>query len=79
MAISRKDALIRMNARVEGIETHLGKLAKEPGSQAANHWRVEIQNWIRETEDMLPHVGKRTAPKWAERIANWRNILNSIE
>jgi hypothetical protein len=75
MAISRPDALKRLNGLAPRVEIHLNKIAGSPASQDVPHWTGEINNWIRQMEEVLPHVGKRTAADWAVRIAEWKARL----
>jgi len=75
MAMSRKDALARIESRVSEIEKHLGVLEAEPGAQAVNHWRKEVKTWLADVDQALPHVGKKTAEEWAPRISEWRRRL----
>jgi phage shock protein PspC (stress-responsive transcriptional regulator) len=75
MAMSRKDALKRLNGLSPRVEEHLQKIANNPGSRDIPHWKGEAENWIRQMENVLPHVGEKTAAEWAARIAEWRARL----
>jgi hypothetical protein len=75
MAISRKDALKRLNGLSPRVEEHLQRIANNPGSRDIPHWTAEAENWIRQMEDVLPNVGDKTAAEWAARIAEWRARL----
>ncbi len=60
-SIKRKGASARSRrkgiaTRLKRIAEHEAKLAREPESSAARHWRHEIENWwrqIAEEEDKL--------------------------
>lgn len=78
MAISRKDALKRLNGPVCELERHLKKLAAEPNCPAVNHWKNEIENFLSSMEAMLDHVGRRTAKEWSVKIAEWRRRFDEL-
>jgi hypothetical protein len=75
MAISRQDALKRLNGLAAQVQEHLKYLAEEPESVAFFHWKNEAENWLNQMEAVLPHVGKKTGAHWAEQIARWRHEL----
>jgi hypothetical protein len=68
MARSRKSALTVLNGRVAEIERHLGRIAETPFHSSINKWKHEVRNWIREMEEVLTHVGKKTSAQWQARI-----------
>jgi hypothetical protein len=35
----------------------------------------EINSWIKQMEDVLPHVGEKTAAEWLAKIAEWKAKL----
>jgi len=72
MAMSRKDALKRLNGLTPKIEEHLQKIANDPMSRDLPHWTREVENWIRQMEKVLPYIGDKTAAEWAARIAEWK-------
>jgi hypothetical protein len=73
--MSRADALKRLNGLAAKVEDHLAKIAQSPASRDVPHWRGEINNWIRQMEEVLPHAGKKTAADWSARIAGWKGRL----
>jgi Domain of unknown function (DUF4157) len=75
MAISRQQALNRMQGLTPRIEEHLAKIAADPRSQAVSHWRTEIHAWLGEIERLIPHVGKKTGAEWRSIVAEWRRRL----
>jgi hypothetical protein len=75
MAIERKQALKIMAGLSIQVELHLRKIANEPNSQAVEHWRSEVNNWINAIERLSAQVGKKTQAEWAEVIENWRSRL----
>jgi hypothetical protein len=77
MAISRKDALTRIQEDAVQVELHLAKIVANPDAQALSHWKWEIRNWLRKMEALLPHVGKKTSAKWQARIDTYRAQLES--
>jgi len=66
---------MRLQGRVPEIERHLSKIAAAPGHSSIQKWRSEIRNWLREMEEVLPHVGKKTAAEWQARIDGYHRSL----
>jgi hypothetical protein len=75
MAMSRKDALKRWNGLAPRVEEHLQKITSNPASRDVPHWMGQIHHWIKQTENLLPHTGGKTAAEWAVRIAEWKTRL----
>jgi hypothetical protein len=75
MAMSRKDALKRLNGLAPRLEEHLQKITSNPASLDVPHWIGEINHWIKPMENLLPHAGDKTAAEWAVRIAGWKARL----
>jgi hypothetical protein len=71
MGMSRKEALKRVRGFAKRIEEHLVKLESNASDPASAHWRHEIRNWIGQSRDALPDLGKRTAAEWARRPSEW--------
>ena len=66
--MKRKDALKRLNALLALVLTHLEKLQTQMSDFDYNHWRWEAANWIQQMEEVLPHVGRKTADHWSQRL-----------
>jgi hypothetical protein len=77
MALSRKQALKQLRGLWPRIQVHLDYLAASPSEREVSHWRGEISNWLREMEEYLPHVGKKTAAEWQARIDACRATLGT--
>jgi hypothetical protein len=75
MAMPRKSALKRLQGRVQEVERHLARINAAPKHSSASKWRSEVRNWLREMEEVLPHVGKKTAAEWQDRIDAYRAAL----
>lgn len=75
MAISRKEALKQLRGLFRGVEGHLGKIAEHPEDRELSHWKSETRNWLREMQEYLPHVGKKTAAEWQARLDDCRAAL----
>lgn len=75
MAISRSKALKRLRGLRKTIEEHLGLLTENPHALPGDHWRGEVRSWIRQAEDMVPHVGKKTGAEWILQISDWKSRL----
>jgi RHS repeat-associated protein len=73
--MSRKAALTRLEGLAGQVETHLNKLARDPASRAAGHWRSEIATWLRDMQKVLPALGKKTEAEWAAKIQGWEQLL----
>ena len=57
----RKQALARLNGLAPRVEEHLAKIRNEPLSRDAAHWKKEVESWLSQMENLLPHVGRKTA------------------
>jgi hypothetical protein len=77
MALPRKQALKRLQGRVAAVEQHLARIAADPGHSSIPKWRSEVRNWLREMEEVLPHVGKKTAAEWQGRIDAYKIALEA--
>jgi hypothetical protein len=75
MAISRQDALKRLNGLAPRVQEHLQKLAEHPESWDASHWKQEAASWLDQMEAVLPHVGKKTGSTGPSKSLQWRNEL----
>jgi hypothetical protein len=75
MAMPRKGALKRLQGRVHEVERHLARIKATPEHSSASKWRSEVLNWLREMEEVLPHVGKKTTAQWQDRIDAYRSAL----
>lgn len=75
MATPRKRALKRLQGRVPEVERHLARIDETPEHSSTVKWKSEIRNWLREMEEVLPHVGKKTAAEWQVRIDAYRAAL----
>jgi hypothetical protein len=75
MAMSRKDALKKLDSRARQAEWHLAKIAENRGHSSIRKWKHEVGNWLREMQEVLPHVGKKTAEEWQARIDIYRTAL----
>jgi poly(3-hydroxyalkanoate) synthetase len=75
MAISRRDALKRLEGLALVVEGHLDKIVNQPRSSSVRHWRHEVETWIEQVEAVLPAVGKKTAETWHARIRRWNEII----
>ena len=77
MAISRKKALKLLHGYAPRVEEHVQKIANDPASRDVPHWLHEAKSWISQMEDVLPHVGRKTAGEWQRRIAKWQASLGN--
>jgi len=75
MAMSRKDALNRLNGLKPLVEKHLKKIAENPASRDVPHWKGEIQTWLRDMEKVIPNVGKKTGTEWQDLINKYKGLL----
>jgi hypothetical protein len=75
MAMSRKDALKRLNGLAPQVEKHLDSIGQYPSHTSVAHWRNEASSWLKKTEDALPHVGKKTAAEWQARLEGYKAQL----
>jgi hypothetical protein len=73
----RKDVLRRLNGLAPRVEEHLDKISADPSGRDVPHWRSEVESWVRQVEEMLSHVGAKTAKEWARRIDGWRRRLGA--
>lgn len=69
MAMSRKKALEILASRAANIEEHLQQMASQPDHSAMEHWKHEVENWLRDMRRAVRHAGKKTAAHWEETIA----------
>jgi hypothetical protein len=75
MAISRRDALKRLNGLLPRVEEHLAKIADDPDHPSAAHWAYETAAWLAQMEEAASHVGTKTGGEWKARIAGFRGQL----
>jgi len=75
MAISRKQALNRMEGLQFEVEAHLKAIYENPHSRDVEHWKTEIRAFISQIERLSAHTGKKTSAEWARKIADWRSRL----
>jgi hypothetical protein len=75
MAIPRKHALERVQSLALVVEEHLAKIQTNPGQSSIPHWEREIRNWLQQMEELLTHVGKKTAAEWQTRLQTYRDAL----
>jgi RHS repeat-associated protein len=75
MAVSRKTAIARLEGLAPQVEEHLAEIAAEPESQCVLHWTKEIETFMNQMNDMLPHVGKKTAQEWMAKIEGYKSAL----
>jgi hypothetical protein len=75
MAIPSKRALLRLVKFSARIEVHLQKIASKPGDREIPHWKHEGRGWLRQMEEALTHVGKKTSAAWQSRIASYWTAL----
>ena len=75
MAMPRKSALKRLQGRIPEIMRHLARITATPEHSSVHKWKSEVRNWLREMEEVLPHVGKKTAAEWQVRIDAYRSAL----
>jgi hypothetical protein len=77
MAISRKQALKLLHGFAPRVEEHVQKIANDPANRDVPHWLHEANSWISQMEDVLPHVGPKTAAEWQARIAKGKATLGN--
>jgi len=73
MGISRKDALRQIKSIKPIIQGHLDKMRTAPFAIDYNHWRVEVEGWIRDVEFWATHVGRRTQEEVMRDVKEWKN------
>jgi uncharacterized protein YaaR (DUF327 family) len=78
MGIPRRQALERIDDLADQVEQHLEKLAKEPQALAANHWKSEVREFLRQIRRLVPKVGRRTGQLWMQRLADWDRELEDL-
>ena len=69
MALSRKQALKRLEGLEKQVEDHIPKVTRR-GSEA--HIQHEIENWLKQMENAAEHVGEKTGAEWTAKIAEFR-------
>jgi hypothetical protein len=75
MAINRKKALERLGGLLPRVEEHLAKIAENPGDIHIPHWTHEVNDWLRQMEEMVPHVGTKSGARWSAIIDDLRRRL----
>jgi hypothetical protein len=75
MALTRKQALKTLEGLVPQVERHLQRILEFPGHSSRCKWASEVLGWLSQMEEVLPHVGKKTAVQWQGRIDAYRATL----
>jgi uncharacterized protein YaaR (DUF327 family) len=78
MGISRRQALKRIDALADQVEQHLEKLGREPQPLAANHWKSEVREFLRQIRRLVPKIGHRTGQLWIQRLENWDHEMEKL-
>ncbi len=81
MALSRKQALKRLEGEEEAIRYHLDKhipelIGKRP--QTVDYWRREVSKHIDKLEELAEKVGGKTADEWRQKVAEYRRRLKEL-
>lgn len=79
MGMGRKRALERIHGLVERVQEHLEKLRAKPSLYDDQHWRYEMNNWLRQMEEVLPHVGKKTSRYWQSVFDEIKRSANQVD
>lgn len=79
MGMSRKHALERIEGLIGPAIEHLEKLKARPSLYDDQHWRHEMNNWLRQMEEVLPHVGKKTAQYWQKILDSIKRTANETD
>jgi hypothetical protein len=72
MSTSRKRALVIIGGLTAQIDAHLEKMRALPFSLDYNHWRAEVQTWIRQVERLAEHVGRRSRSEVLHHVEQWK-------
>ena len=75
MAIPRKQALKELAGKERQVERHIVKLQASPQHSSRTKWKNEVLGWLLQMEEVLRHVGKKTAAEWQARIDAYRADL----
>jgi hypothetical protein len=79
MSRKRKDALGILVGLAAQVERHVSRVLSSLGHSSRNKWRGESLGWLLQMEDLLPHVGKKTAAEWQTRIDGWRSAIEGTQ
>jgi hypothetical protein len=79
MSRKRKAAISKIESLTPQVERHLQRVLSQPEHSSRGKWVGEILGWLQQMEELLPHVGKKTAAEWQTRIATWRATLGGAQ
>ena len=75
MAIPRKQALKHLAGKLAQVQLHIEKIQAHPQHSSRDKWKNEVLGWLLQMEEVLCHVGKKTAAEWQARIEAYRAEL----
>ncbi len=70
---SQADAIATAESQVDHVNSHIGKLQRDPNNSSANGWRREINAGIQKVERQLKHMGRKTSEKWQKIVDEWKS------
>ncbi|MCX7386418.1 MAG: hypothetical protein NTX48_07100, partial [Planctomycetales bacterium] len=77
MHAGRAQAIKKAAELQEKIEIHFRKLGESPLSRDVNHWKTEIGGWMKQINEYIRHMPRKTAQPWIDLMKKYREMLET--
>jgi len=77
MYLGRAQAIQKAAELQAKIEIHFHKLSENPLSRDVNHWKGEISGWMKQINEYIRHMPRKTAQTWIDTMKKYREMLET--